>query len=122
MTFGIDSDGNYGYIKAGADTVTPFKKDTGIPTLIFRMSIQSVAPNSLSGGNCSILYLGGFMNSGYTYCNIDVTNHSGIGNIIINGANNGFNGSSFYIDSNSYISGWASYNQSVYIDTLITLT
>lgn len=25
MTFGIDTDGNYGYIKAGADTVTPFK-------------------------------------------------------------------------------------------------
>ena len=24
ITFGIDSDGNYGYIKAGADTVTPF--------------------------------------------------------------------------------------------------
>ena len=24
MKFGIDSDGNYGYIKAGADTVTPF--------------------------------------------------------------------------------------------------
>lgn len=23
--FGVDSDGNYGYIKAGADTVTPFK-------------------------------------------------------------------------------------------------
>lgn len=24
MKFGIDSDGNYGYIKAGADSVTPF--------------------------------------------------------------------------------------------------
>ena len=24
MKFGVDSDGNYGYIKAGADTVTPF--------------------------------------------------------------------------------------------------
>ena len=27
FSFGIDSDGNYGYIKAGADTVTPFKRD-----------------------------------------------------------------------------------------------
>ena len=26
ITFGMDDDGNYGYIKAGADTVTPFKK------------------------------------------------------------------------------------------------
>lgn len=25
MSFGVDEDGNYGYIKAGADTVTPFK-------------------------------------------------------------------------------------------------
>ncbi|MDE5679526.1 MAG: hypothetical protein K2I01_03745, partial [Lachnospiraceae bacterium] len=25
ITFGVDGDGNYGYIKAGADTVTPFK-------------------------------------------------------------------------------------------------
>lgn len=28
--FGVDSDGNYGYIKAGADTVTPFLKKVGI--------------------------------------------------------------------------------------------
>ena len=27
---GIDKDGNYGYIKDGADTVTPFKTDTSI--------------------------------------------------------------------------------------------
>ena len=26
LTFGIDAEGNYGYIKAGADTVTPFNK------------------------------------------------------------------------------------------------
>ena len=30
MKFGIDSDGNYGYIKAGADTVTPFKSGGNI--------------------------------------------------------------------------------------------
>lgn len=27
LKFGIDSDGNYGYIKAGADSVTPFRSD-----------------------------------------------------------------------------------------------
>lgn len=26
VSFGVDADGNYGYIKAGADTVIPFKK------------------------------------------------------------------------------------------------
>ena len=29
IRFGIDAGGNYGYIKAGADTVTPFKNPTG---------------------------------------------------------------------------------------------
>lgn len=33
ITFGVDADGNYGYIKAGADTVTPFKKETKLPTI-----------------------------------------------------------------------------------------
>lgn len=33
IRFGIDADGNYGYYKAGADTVTPFKtKDSGTKT------------------------------------------------------------------------------------------
>ncbi len=30
MSFGVDEDGNYGYIKAGADTVTPFKSGSAI--------------------------------------------------------------------------------------------
>ena len=29
LNFGIDSNGNYGYIKAGADSVTPFRNPTG---------------------------------------------------------------------------------------------
>lgn len=29
IAFGVDENGNYGYIKAGADTVTPFKNPTG---------------------------------------------------------------------------------------------
>ena len=38
MKFGIDSDGNYGYIKAGADTVTPFKSGTLITSAPITMS------------------------------------------------------------------------------------
>lgn len=30
MSFGVDADGNYGYIKAGADTVTPFKSSSAV--------------------------------------------------------------------------------------------
>ena len=29
LKFGVDADGNYGYYKAGADTVTPFRNPTG---------------------------------------------------------------------------------------------
>lgn len=32
LRFGIDEDGNYGYIKDGADTVTPFKKYANLNT------------------------------------------------------------------------------------------
>lgn len=33
IRFGVDGDGNYGYYKAGADTVTPFKTTPYIPTV-----------------------------------------------------------------------------------------
>ncbi|MDE5804446.1 MAG: hypothetical protein K2I22_16185, partial [Lachnospiraceae bacterium] len=36
ITFGVDDEGNYGYIKAGADTVTPFKKDVALPKITAR--------------------------------------------------------------------------------------
>ncbi|MBD5498013.1 MAG: hypothetical protein HDR11_09670 [Lachnospiraceae bacterium] len=36
IRFGVDADGNYGYIKAGADTVTPFKKDVALPNITAR--------------------------------------------------------------------------------------
>ena len=31
IRFGVDGDGNYGYYKAGADTVTPFKNNGDLP-------------------------------------------------------------------------------------------
>ena len=39
IKFGIDSSGNYGYYKVGADTVTPFK--TGLESAITRFSDYS---------------------------------------------------------------------------------
>lgn len=48
MKFGIDSNGNYGYIKAGADTVIPFKSDF---ELIF-----GKANNSHGGGSASVTF------------------------------------------------------------------
>ena len=45
MKFGIDSDGNYGYIKAGADTVTPFS--SGVRGTILNQDI-AVTPKTFS--------------------------------------------------------------------------
>lgn len=47
LQFGIDEDGNYGYIKAGADTVTPFSSNntlyyTGIPIEEFTITAKTV--------------------------------------------------------------------------------
>lgn len=45
MTFGIDENGNYGYIKAGADTVIPFSR-------IVYAGSTGVNPNSYTHFNC----------------------------------------------------------------------
>ena len=48
MKFGIDSDGNYGYIKAGADSVTPFS--SGIYKFAYSYNLKSnvVASDNLN--------------------------------------------------------------------------
>ena len=60
MKFGIDSDGNYGYIKAGADSVTPFSKD------IKYLSWIAVNNNSLIQG-ANNWDLSNDTKSGYTW-------------------------------------------------------
>jgi len=46
--FGIDASGNYGYIKAGADSVTPFKTD---PTSITRLWYSNAYTTGGAAGN-----------------------------------------------------------------------
>ena len=46
--FGIDDDGNYGYYKAGADTVTPFKTGGDIKTLDFEIISNNLTSSSAS--------------------------------------------------------------------------
>lgn len=50
--FGIDENGNYGYIKAGADTVTPFKVDSDP---LIQLGMVSVMCGS--GGDCKFNYV-----------------------------------------------------------------
>ena len=47
--FGVDSSGNYGYIKAGADTVTPFLTRTGNATSANVLSGKTFSNASSSG-------------------------------------------------------------------------
>ena len=49
IKFGVDSDGNYGYIKAGADTVTPFKSGIHMVKLTDVVSEGSVNVSSYPG-------------------------------------------------------------------------
>lgn len=40
--FGIDDNGNYGYIKAGADTVTPFKSGYGLEADNYNVTVNNI--------------------------------------------------------------------------------
>ncbi len=50
LTFGVDAAGNYGYYKAGADTVTPFKSGDGGGSGATELAI----PIYLSGGSSGV--------------------------------------------------------------------
>ena len=51
--FGVDSNGNYGYYKAGADTVTPFKLASG-ETIYIQLSVPQTTLGVPSGPNQDI--------------------------------------------------------------------
>ena len=61
MKFGIDSNGNYGYIKAGADSVTPFRSDyfflNSMETSVYNASVNSSSITvTIPTNDCYILY------------------------------------------------------------------
>ena len=53
ITFGVDSNGNYGYKKVGADTVTPFKTSTPSAPTISNF-INNIINNLSSGSSVSL--------------------------------------------------------------------
>lgn len=56
ITFGVDSNGNYGYKKVGADTVTPFRTGGGDPTV--NGSLKQCTSNvGYTGGSITVYYL-----------------------------------------------------------------
>ena len=70
IRFGVDDDGNYGYIKAGADTVTPFKKETKLPNITVQAQIAVKYTESNYTGSVRV-----FIPSGYK--KIALSNASG---------------------------------------------
>ena len=72
IAFGIDSNGNYGYIKEGADTVTPFKSqkdidnayNSGVSAADARVNTSSASYNSGYANGYNSGSSGGY-NSGY---------------------------------------------------------
>lgn len=75
--FGIDSDGNYGYKKAGADTVTPFKRGITLP--------DSTLWNVSSSGTITTEPLSATMaervSKGYLFCNTAGTTYTHVTSI-----------------------------------------
>ena len=70
MKFGVDSDGNYGYIKAGADSVTPFSSANFelVHTDINATNIMDGSYNIPKNGNYLLVYQGthnGIHDGGY---------------------------------------------------------
>ena len=61
FNFAIDDDGNYGYIKAGADTVTPFKTGEGSNYGgIIHLSTTNLQNKSITGTNGTDTVIGAF--------------------------------------------------------------
>lgn len=59
IRFGIDSYGNYGYYKRGADTVTPFKDAEKLPDTLV-LSASGNYAHSGQGPSQSVIIIGGF--------------------------------------------------------------
>lgn len=104
----------------GADTVLNFSSR---PSLTFRTRLYTYRPNATGGGQGSFLFLGDFVNFGYTHCEVIVTSvASGQGYIVIDGVNTGTSGKSFDLTSNSYISYHANYNAVFDVSVKIIIT
>lgn len=55
LQFGVDDDGNYGYIKAGADTVTPFKNGANIEIINKSITVtKNMIPLYMANGRYGI--------------------------------------------------------------------
>ena len=84
--FGVDSSGNYGYIKAGADTVTPFLTRTGNATESHVLSGYTFSNASSSGLTGSMTNNGAktaSLNCGGSYT-IPAGYHNGSGKVTAN--------------------------------------
>ena len=81
FSFGVDANGNYGYIKDGADTVTPFKKGHNIESPKTKISgaVTSVTCNNCIVGNIYTIIYAPWSGAGYSQAAsyLSVSSYSG---------------------------------------------
>lgn len=119
--FGVDSNGNYGYIKAGADTVTPFKSGAELPeSVTFKLTSPDVSGSGgmsmKSGLSLKIPTLG--------YTKADITVGGSLGGVTISN-NTGSTGTNIDIrelNEISFSSNTASFPQNAGFKYQITVT
>ena len=73
ITFGVDADGNYGYKKVGADTVTPFKSGSGGVTGFGSDYLQSLNVSDTTSTSITRYRHPISQNSDITFSNISLT-------------------------------------------------
>lgn len=77
IRFGVDADGNYGYIKAGADTVTPFKT-SGEAVLVGTYSSSTTIDVSAYGATSADQFICSCMSTN-PYCSVSLWNIASTG-------------------------------------------
>lgn len=65
--FGVDADGNYGYYKAGADTLTPFKANDVIARETDDYVVYRIPGMYISVGTSSMKFVGGTNENNVVY-------------------------------------------------------
>ena len=113
IAFGIDSNGNYGYIKEGADTVTPFKSqkdidnayNSGVSAADKRVNTSSASYNrGVTDADNRVNTSSASYNSGYAKGNSVKPSNFIIG-VAVTAKRQGFSGTSYAWGSGCHVNG-----------------
>lgn len=99
ITFGVDTNGNYGYKKVGADTVIPFK--TGTTSINYKSFIQYETTESLTlGVSRSTITPNNFLD--FDFSNTNVSNYNKLIFVFVSSSSNTSYPVILYENDNTY--------------------